>query len=94
MRHAMNASFARGWMLVTGLLLACGPCRATALLAEAGTGPEIVPLGNISAVEFSRSDDKAFFYQHAVALTAVLLQPANGCVVCLAPAALQSITRP
>lgn len=85
-----------------------GDVVSDVLLAESGTGPEIVPLANVNSVEFVGSDSKAFFYQHAVTLTAsgqtsarrnvaltcVLVQLANGCVVCLAPTVLLNITRP
>lgn len=85
-----------------------GDVISDVLLAEGGTGPELVSLAKTGSVEFAGSDPKVFFYQHAVslvetgrtapvrrniALTCVLLQQANGCVVCLRPASLKSITR-
>ena len=84
-----------------------GDVVSDVLLAEAGTGPEIVSLASVSAMEFVGSDNKAFFYQHAVALTttgqaeparrnvaltSVLLQQANGCILCLAPGTLRGLT--
>lgn len=73
------------------------------LLAESGTGPELLPLPKAGSVEFIDRDPRAFFYQQAVAigeirryvaLTGVVLQHSNGCLLFLSPDALQNLTWP
>ncbi len=73
------------------------------LLAESGTGPEMLPLPKAGSVEFIGRDPRAFFYQQAVALgetrryvavTGVVLQQSNGCLLFQSPAALQRLTWP
>lgn len=71
------------------------------LLAESGTGPEMLPLPKAGSVEFIGRDLRAFIFQQAVALgetrryvalTTVVLQQSNGCLLFLSPGVIQSLT--